>query len=194
MKAARQVLNEKGLEGTTVPRVASRAGLSAGSVYRRFPDKDALLRSVVLDFLQSLDARNDAVLTPKLAKLGTLRTFIEMAVKTSIATHRQKAGMLRAIHQFVLSHPSSAFKKKVHALDARSVQRVADFLLLKKKEIKHPRPEEAVPFALMTLGFILQDVIALDVLPDVKDPNLPKNDDDLARELIRVLSTYLGIE
>jgi len=194
MRAALEILNEKGLEGTTVPRVAARAGLSAGAVYRRFPDKDALLRSVVLDFIQSMDAANDAILTPKLAKLGTLETFIAMAVKSSIASHRRNAGMLRAVHQFILSHPNLAFKKKTHELEARSVQRVADFLLLKKKEIKHPRPEEAVPFALMMLGFILLDVIVLDVLPGVKDPNLPKNDDELAREMIRVLSCYLGID
>ncbi|HXM19030.1 MAG TPA: helix-turn-helix domain-containing protein [Candidatus Tumulicola sp.] len=193
MRAAREILNEKGLEAATVPRVAARAGLSAGSVYRRFPDKDALIRSAVLDFVQRLEAANAAVLTPKLAKLGSLSDFAKMAVKTSLAAHRKNARMLRAIHQFILAHPDTAFKKKVVEVEVRSVQRVADFLLLKRKEIRHPHPAKAVTFALMLLGAALQEIVVLDVLPEMEDPRLPRNDDELARELTRVFLSYLGV-
>src|ERR1700756_4588701 len=48
--AAREILNEDGLEAATIPRIAERAGLSVGSVYRRFPDKDALLREICLQY------------------------------------------------------------------------------------------------------------------------------------------------
>jgi len=193
MLAARELLNEKGLVGTTVPRVAARAGLSAGAVYRRFPDKDALLRSVVLDFIQRVEAGNAAILTPKLAKLGSLSDFAKMAVKTSLASHRKSARMLRAIHQFVLAHPSDAFKKKVFDVEVRSVRRVANFLLLKRKEIRHPQPESAVTFALMQLGFALQAIVVLDVLPGLRDPRLPRNDEELAGELTRMFLSYLGV-
>lgn len=193
MRAAREILNEKGLDAATVPRVAARAGLSAGSVYRRFPDKDALIRSVIIDFIERLAASNDAVLTPKLAKLGTLSDLVKWIVKTSLAAHREKVGMLRSIRQFALTHPSAAFKKKILELETLSVQRVADFLLLKRKEIHHPDPEKAVKFALMTLGFALQEIVVLDVLPDVADPRLPRNDEELARELTRMFLRYLGV-
>jgi AcrR family transcriptional regulator len=194
MRAAREILNEKGLEAATVPRVAARAGLSAGSVYRRFPDKDALLRSVILDFVQRTEASNAAVLTPKLAKLGSLSDFAAMAVKTSLASYRKNARMLRAIHQFILAHRDAAFIKKVYEVEVRSVQRVTDFLLLKRKEIRHPHPARAVTFALMLLGFTLQEIIVLEVLPEVKDLRLPRNDDELAKELTRVFLSYLGVE
>jgi AcrR family transcriptional regulator len=193
MRAAREILNDKGLDAATVPRVAARAGLSAGSVYRRFPDKDALIRSVIIDFVQRAAASNEAVLTPKLAKLGTLSDFVKWAVRTSVAAHRQNARMLRSIRQFMLTHPNTAFEKKILELETLSVQRVADFLLLKRKEIHHPDPEKAVTFALMTLGFALQEIIVLDMLPDVEDPRLPRNDDELARELTRMFLRYLGV-
>jgi AcrR family transcriptional regulator len=191
--AARAVLNEKGLDGATVPRVAARAGLSPASVYRRFPDKDAMMRSVVLETLQNYDEGNEAVLTPKLAKLGSLATFAEKIVEQSLIGHRKNAGMLRAMTQFILSHPSTAFKKKAAQISFRSLNRVADFLLRKRKEINHPRPEEAVPFALTVVGFVLQEIVVLDALPEVQDPRLPKNDADLVRELTRVLLSYLGV-
>ena len=52
LKAAAEVLNKDGLDGSTIPRIAARAGLSPGTVYRRFPDKDALLREVCLRLLE----------------------------------------------------------------------------------------------------------------------------------------------
>lgn len=191
--AARAVLNEKGLDGATVPRVAARAGLSPASVYRRFPDKDALMRSVVLETLQKYDEGNEAILTPKLAKLGSLATFAKQIVEQSLIGHRKNTGTLRAMTQFILSHPSTAFKKKAAQISIRSLNRVADFLLLKRKEMNHPRPEEAVPFALTVVGFVLQEIVVLDALPEVQDPRLPKNDADLVRELTRVLLSYLGV-
>lgn len=190
--AAQATLNEKGLDGTTIPRVAARAGMAPASVYRRFPDKDALLRSVVLATLESYDQGNEAVLTPKLAKLGSLATFAEKVVEQSLIVHRKNAGTLRAMTQFILSHHSTAFKKKAAEISIRSLNRVSDFLLLKKREIGHPRPEEAVPFALSIVGFVLQEIVVFDALPDVPDPRLPKTDSDLVRELTRVFLNYLG--
>ena len=194
LKAAVEILNEKGLAAATVPRVAARAGLSAGSVYRRFPDKDALLRTVVLGTLESLDVANKAVLTPQLAKRTSLRALAEVIVEQSLRSYRKNVGLLRALYQFTMSHPSQAFRLKVAALNLRAVQRVADFLLLKRKEVKHPHPERAVLFALMQVGITLQGIIVLDTVPEVREPWLPKTDEELARELTRVFLGYLKVD
>jgi len=194
MKAAREILNEKGIAGATVPRVAARAGLSPGSVYRRFPDKDALMRAVIFETLETLDASTAAALTPELAERLSLQAFAETMVRQSLRSQRRNATMLRAMHQFILSHPSAAFKKKTVELNSRSVQRVADFLLLKRDEMSHPNPKKAVPFALMLVGFALQEIVVLDALPDVPDPRLPKTDDELVEELTRAFLAYLGAD
>jgi AcrR family transcriptional regulator len=52
LKAAVEILNEHGIEGATIPRIAARANVSPGTVYRRFRDKDALLREVCLRMLE----------------------------------------------------------------------------------------------------------------------------------------------
>ena len=43
LAAASQVLDERGLDGFTTNQVAERAGVSIGSLYQYFPNKDALL-------------------------------------------------------------------------------------------------------------------------------------------------------
>src|SRR5580692_92355 len=53
LKATVEVLDEDGIEGATIPRIAARAGVSPGTVYRRFPDKDALLREVCIRAFES---------------------------------------------------------------------------------------------------------------------------------------------
>lgn len=47
LEAATRVLLERGYEGMTTGRVAKRAGVSVGSLYQYFPNKDALVASIV---------------------------------------------------------------------------------------------------------------------------------------------------
>jgi AcrR family transcriptional regulator len=187
MTAAREILNEKGIEGATVPRVASRAGLSSGSVYRRFPNKDALMRAVILETLESLDAAVAAGLTPELADRLSLQSFAEPMVRHRLTSQRQNAKMLRAMLQFSLSHTNAAFKAKITELNARSLERIAEFLMLKRTEINHPDPKKALQFALKLVGTMLQQVIVIDA-------RLPGSDDELVEELVRAFLTYLGAE
>lgn len=44
--AAQEILSEQGIDGFTIQAVASRAGVSVGGVYRRFADKQELLRAL----------------------------------------------------------------------------------------------------------------------------------------------------
>src|SRR5438270_12921478 len=64
LKAAAEVLGQHGLEGATIPRIAQHAGLTPGAIYRRFPDKDALLETVIIGILERQDERLRMGLTP----------------------------------------------------------------------------------------------------------------------------------
>jgi AcrR family transcriptional regulator len=48
LEAAARVLQERGLEGYTTNAVAERCGVSVGSLYQYFPNKDALMSALVL--------------------------------------------------------------------------------------------------------------------------------------------------
>jgi AcrR family transcriptional regulator len=193
LNAAVEVLNEGGLEGATIPRIAARAGLSPGAVYRRFPDKDALLQTVVLTELEQMD-ENMSQLTPDLAEHASLQDFAKQMIQQSLQIHRQYSTLKRTLDQYVLTHPNAAFRKQVFKLNVRTIRRVADFLLLKRKEIKHPDPEAAVSFALIQLASTLRDVTLVDTISEDWSSILPKDDDQLLQELTRAFLSYLGVK
>src|SRR5579872_4163640 len=83
LKAAAEVLGQHGLEGTTIPRIARHAGLTPGAVYRRFPDKEELLETVILGILERQDERLHASLTPEMARQIPLPVFAELGVNLS---------------------------------------------------------------------------------------------------------------
>src|SRR6476469_4385478 len=58
LSAAEALLEHCGLEAATVPAIAEAAGVSVGVVYRRFPDKDALLRAVYERFFATTAEQN----------------------------------------------------------------------------------------------------------------------------------------
>lgn len=57
LDAGRAVLLERGYEGASTNRVAEAAGISPGSLYQYFPDKDAVLAEVLDRYVDGLEAR-----------------------------------------------------------------------------------------------------------------------------------------
>lgn len=66
LDAGRQVLVEEGYQRATTNRVASRAGISPGSLYQYFPDKQAVLVAVIDGYSAEIGDELTAVLADRL--------------------------------------------------------------------------------------------------------------------------------
>src|ERR1700730_4587084 len=86
LKAAAEVLGQHGVAGATVPRIARHAGLTPGAVYRRFPDKDALLETVIIAILERQDERLRIALTPAMARQIPLPVFAEQVIASMLVS------------------------------------------------------------------------------------------------------------
>jgi AcrR family transcriptional regulator len=194
LKAAAEVLGQHGVEGTTIPRIAQHAGLTPGAVYRRFPDKDALLETVIIGILERQDERLRMALTPAMARQIPLAVFAEQVIASMLVSYRANARLLRALRQFVQGRDHSSFYKRVARLEMRTLQYLVELFLVHRKEVKHPDPQMAVSFALMTLTSTLIELILVD--HDMKNWQsvIPNDDESLKRELLRSFLSYLGIE
>jgi AcrR family transcriptional regulator len=193
LKAAAEVLGQHGLEGATIPRIARHAGLTPGAIYRRFPDKDALLETVIIGILERQDERLRMMLTPDMARQIPLPVFAEQLINNMLVSYRANAGLLRAIRQFAQGRDHSSFYRKVNKLEMGTYRYLVELFLVHRKEIKHPDPQMAVSFALMMLISALIELIFVD--HDMKNWQavIPKDDLSLKRELLRSFLSYLGI-
>src|SRR3954465_9483899 len=103
MRAATEVLGQHGLEGATIPRIAQHAGLSPAAVYRRFPDKNALLETVMLDIYKRQEERLRTSLTVSLAREIPLTILAQQIVNSMMVSYQMYAGLVRAMRTFLLN-------------------------------------------------------------------------------------------
>src|ERR1700690_2592636 len=161
LRAATEILQEKGLEGATIPRIAARAGLSPGTVYRRFPDKDALLREVCLRLLEENYRQSKVLLATERVKNMSVAELSRFVIAITLNGHHFHRGLIRALLFFTLQHPDAAFVRKSEELEWRTFRDVAELLLTRRSEIRHPDRDSAVKFALLMVGVVAQGILIL---------------------------------
>lgn len=86
LEAASQVFESLGYAGATTNRIAERAGVSIGSLYQYFPNKDAILVALARQHI----SESVAVLAPQLQRLNEGTTWDEVlpdVVDAMVAMH-----------------------------------------------------------------------------------------------------------
>jgi AcrR family transcriptional regulator len=194
LKAAIEVLGQHGVEGATIPRIAHHAGLTPGSVYRRFRDKEALLETAILGLLER-QAENVGGLTAEMAREIPLRVFVDQIINGHILYYRSRAPLIRAIRQFGQARQHSPFWKKASRFEIRAIERVVNLFLAHADRIHHPEPRTAVAMALMMMISTLTElVVTFSDSNAWKGFHLPEDDKALKDELTRAFLGYLGAE
>jgi AcrR family transcriptional regulator len=194
LKAATEVLGQHGVEGTTIPRIAQHAGLTAGAVYRRFRDKDELLETAILGILERQDERVKTGMTPDMAARIPLEVFAEQIVGGMVVSYRANAALLRALRQFVQGRANIAFVKKAAKLEVRTYERLVDRILAGRTDIRHPNPRIAVSLGLMMVVSTLYELVVMPITAIDWKGLLPKDDQALKRELTRAFLSYLDVD
>ena len=187
------MLGQHGVEGTTIPRIAQHAGLTPGSVYRRFHDKEALLESAILGLLERQDQAS-RTFTQEMAREIPLRVLSDQIINSMVVGYRARAPLIRAMRQFVDGQPSPAFKKKASRLEVRSFERIVDLFMTHGDRIQHPNPRIAISMALMMVVSTLHELVVRHGDMSRWKHLLPGDDQALKRELVRAFLNYLGVE
>jgi AcrR family transcriptional regulator len=194
LKAATEVLGQHGVEGTTIPRIARHAGLTPGSVYRRFRNKEALLETAILGLMERQEKALRST-TPEMAREIPLRVFADQVINSIVFAYRSRAPLIRAMRQFVQSRPRNVFWKKAARLEIQSYEQMLDLFLTHSERIRHPDPRRAVSMALMmVISTVLELIVAHPDADAWKGFPLPKDDQALKNELVRAFLAYLGVE
>jgi AcrR family transcriptional regulator len=151
--ATLRALEEYGLEGATIPRIAEMAGTAPASVYRRFRDRNALYRVALLHEIESL------VLTDRSMDTSGARTLEELGhliVKDTLQQYRVRPGFMRAMTRFVETDLDEDFRKRAMQSITGGFEHLATLVLVHRARIQHKNPRKAVLFALLTMATLIE--------------------------------------
>jgi AcrR family transcriptional regulator len=99
LDAAARVFATRGYAAGTTNHIALRAGVSIGSLYEYFPNKDALLVALMDDHLAAGEALLQATADDTLAADGDLRAAVTRFVHAMVALHARDRALHRVLFE-----------------------------------------------------------------------------------------------
>lgn len=146
-----RMLNEHGLAGATIPRIARAADIAPASIYRRFPDRDALYRAAFTHALEQSVVNNRERLGIEAFADRSLEGVITGLLGLIIRQYAEYPRLMRAFSRFTETDSDASFKR--HALELVSTNLRFAIDLIERQfrgTISHRRPRRAITLALLT--------------------------------------------
>jgi AcrR family transcriptional regulator len=178
LEATARVLVERGYAGITTNLVAERAGVSVGSLYQYFPNKDALVTALHERHMRRMDSAFDAVFAKsvKMSFDEALTTIIEGLVES----HRLEADLHRVLERQLAGHEDLDSHREA---ESGITERILELLDRYRDDIQVENPRLAV-FMMMHSLHALVHAVVLEPLPGVSLKRA-------TREIVRLAKSYL---
>lgn len=184
LAAAEALLAEGDAEAITMERVAERAHVSVGAIYKRFRSKASLLPLVLARVQdQQLHRLREFLAEPRWRDAG-LGPRIDAMLAAFAGAQVQRRALIRAL---VVGHWQSDDRGANEAQAAELLGTIHAWLAERAGEITHPEPRLALSLGLFTALQTLQTAILLDRIPP--DPGVDRFVDEQAR----MFRAYLGL-
>ena len=110
-EAAIQILLKQGVNRLTTTRVAERAGVSVGTLYQYYPNKQSLLLAVLADHLDHVTAAVEAACEQ--ARHQPLSEMVRAVVEAFVDAKMERSDVSRALYQFATDVGGPALVKRV---------------------------------------------------------------------------------
>ncbi len=179
LDAATAVLRKHGYDDTTTNRVAEVAGVSVGSLYQYFPNKQSLVTALI----ERHDRETWIVFTEH-ATAAIGKPFAEAVpavIDALFAAHLVDPGLHRVLHQQV---PRAGAAALLHATSARSRVVVTEMLQHRARELGH---QVDIPTAALVIVETVEALIHAAL-------ELPRARAEQVRtETSRLILRYLGV-
>ena len=132
LRAAGEVFAKAGYEGATTNAIAARAGVSPGTLYQFFPNKQAIAEALANEYAAKNRAVHESAFDFNPATL-TLRDLIDRTVDPFLA-FRQNAPGYDAL--FIGTAISPELSTRAQALHEELKHRIARLILLRRPDLK----------------------------------------------------------
>ncbi|MEM1240519.1 MAG: TetR/AcrR family transcriptional regulator [Cyanobacteria bacterium P01_H01_bin.26] len=114
LDVAEQLFLEVGYDSTTTRAIAARGGISVGSLYQFFPNKEAILKALAIRYMQTQYQRFLTLHTPEVVALP-LRSYVDR--------------MIDVFDQFYTDYPGSRaiFDQLLDTITWSAIEKIDDF-------------------------------------------------------------------
>ncbi len=147
LDATSSILTKHGYEGLTTNRVAQEAGVSVGSLYQYFPNKESLLAALIdrwsTEIMETLSERFLCV------KEGPIEDAVRTLVQTAIENSRRSAKLHRILLQQI---PYVQASPALFAFNRRMSEIVSSWLEQHRDKIEVDNLHLAAELLVITLG------------------------------------------
>ncbi|AXT86806.1 TetR family transcriptional regulator [Aeromicrobium sp. A1-2] len=175
--AGQTVLLRDGYEKASTNRVAQEAGISPGSLYQYFPDKDSILNAVIDRYSDELSARLTKVLADRLDLPGP--ELVRATLEGLLEALAENVEFLRLV---VEQLPRAQFGDKAAATEQRVSDLVSTYLVL--------QPSARVQDPAAAAWLLVRLVEHVTVQYVLERPAIAEH--LFIDELTRIVTSYLG--
>ena len=175
--AGQAVLLRDGYEKASTNRVAVEAGISPGSLYQYFPDKEAILAAVVDRYSDELSVQLTAILADRLDEPGP--ALVRASLNGLLDVLTENAEFLRLV---VEQLPRAQFGGKTEALEQRIGDLVTAYLSINKSQTRVSEPATAA-------WILVRMVEHLTIQYVLESPSIPR--ERFVEELATLTQSYI---
>lgn len=122
IEAAAQVLERRGYQGATTNRIAERAGVSVGTLYQYFNNKDEIFNALIeRETTSFLEAIEGSISGPEVENRAAIRKLLEAAYASDqlVLGVRQ---VMRNLPSQAYSEQNMAIRREMHSLVMRFLE------------------------------------------------------------------------
>lgn len=131
LEAAAHILRQEGFEKATTNHIAERAGVSIGSLYQYFPNKQALLMALTHQHMSSMQA----IIAENLSQVVTLP--LEEAVQVMVDCMLEAHAKDPELHRVLTEHaPEFMPKEQIQQLEESYIRMVEIYLRQREVELR----------------------------------------------------------
>jgi AcrR family transcriptional regulator len=178
-EATARIIEREGIAALNTNRIAERAGLSIGTLYDYFPNKDAILIAMARRRL----ARDEALVRQAIAGRGPNETasLVRRAVRAMVALQKDGPKVRRAI---MAVHLANGFGHE----HARPVQEIAELVTERNAQLVG----EKVPMLHGAALFVVTRAVTGVIRAAFEERSQLPGTTELEDELVRLVEAYLS--
>ncbi|REL30334.1 TetR/AcrR family transcriptional regulator [Thalassotalea euphylliae] len=167
LNALNNCLKEDFFEHISIAQITEQAGVSVGTFYRRFKNKEALLPYLYQDFGTQQRAW---VLSLTTVKQESLAQQVQYIIDNCCEFLSSNAGVLRTLHLNSRLYPEILPTSQLSER-SQEYREIAAMLIQHSTEINHPQPSMACDMAtFMMINGLIEKILYQDLTPAIASP------------------------